>query len=175
MLKFAATVLAGVCDPQRDFLGHVGGDDFLVLFQRADWRERAADAIARFNEGAQLFTQADRQAGGLHGEDRHGNPAFFGFVTMAIGAVGVAAGAHGAKRYGSDEIAVGRRAREAARETAAGWGRGRRPRCGPRARCAIAANRRPWQSAERRAIAACRHGGARCGDGARSPARQPDR
>ncbi len=106
VLKFAATVLAGVCDPQRDFLGHVGGDDFLVLFQRADWRERAADAIARFNDGAQLFyTQADRQAGGLHGEDRHGNPAFFGFVTMAIGAVGVPAGAHGAKRYGSDEIA----------------------------------------------------------------------
>ncbi|ONQ24351.1 diguanylate cyclase, partial [Burkholderia cenocepacia] len=69
VLKFAATVLAGVCDPQRDFLGHVGGDDFLVLFQRDDWRERAADAIARFNDGAQLFyTQADRQAGGLRVE-----------------------------------------------------------------------------------------------------------
>jgi diguanylate cyclase (GGDEF)-like protein len=106
VLKFAATVLAGVCDPQRDFLGHVGGDDFLVLFQRDDWRTRAADAIARFNDGAQRFyTQADRQAGGLRGEDRHGNPAFFGFVTMAIGAVGVPAGANGAMRYGSDEIA----------------------------------------------------------------------
>ncbi|KAB0631297.1 EAL domain-containing protein [Burkholderia latens] len=106
VLKFAATVLAGVCDPQRDFLGHVGGDDFLVLFQRDDWRTRAADAIARFNEGAQRFyTQADRQAGGLRGEDRHGNPAFFGFVTMAIGAVGVPAGANGAMRYSSDEIA----------------------------------------------------------------------
>ncbi|RQZ08567.1 phosphodiesterase [Burkholderia sp. Bp9031] len=106
VLKFAATVLAGVCDPQRDFLGHVGGDDFLVLFQRDDWRTRAADAIARFNDGAQRFyTQADRLAGGLRGEDRHGNPAFFGFVTMAIGAVGVPAGANGAMRYGSDEIA----------------------------------------------------------------------
>ena len=106
VLKFAATVLAGVCDPQRDFLGHVGGDDFLVLFQRDDWRARATDAIARFNDGAQRFyTQADRLAGGLRGEDRHGNPAFFGFVTMAIGAVGVPAGAHGAMRYGSDEIA----------------------------------------------------------------------
>ncbi|MGU7813942.1 EAL domain-containing protein [Burkholderia sp. AW49-1] len=106
VLKFAATVLASVCDPQRDFLGHVGGDDFLVLFQRDDWHARAADAIARFNDGAQRFyTQADRLAGGLRGEDRHGNPAFFGFVTMAIGAVGVPAGANGAMRYGSDEIA----------------------------------------------------------------------
>ncbi|MGU7840362.1 EAL domain-containing protein [Burkholderia sp. AW33-5] len=106
VLKFAATVLAGVCDPQRDFLGHVGGDDFLVLFQRDDWHARAADAIAHFNDGARRFyTQADRLAGGLRGEDRHGNPAFFGFVTMAIGAVGVPAGANGAMRYGSDEIA----------------------------------------------------------------------
>ncbi|MBR8300646.1 EAL domain-containing protein [Burkholderia dolosa] len=106
VLKFAAAVLAGVSDPQRDFLGHVGGDDFLVLFQSDDWHARAASAIAQFNDGAKRFyTQADRLAGGLRGEDRHGNPAFFGFVTMAIGAVGVPAGAHRAMRYGSDEIA----------------------------------------------------------------------
>ncbi|KWC25134.1 diguanylate cyclase [Burkholderia ubonensis] len=106
VLKYAATVLAGICDPQRDFLGHVGGDDFLVLFQSDDWRARAAAAIGRFNDGAQRFyTLTDQRAGGLHGEDRHGNPAFFGFVTMAIGAVGVPAGAHRAMRYGSDEIA----------------------------------------------------------------------
>ncbi|KVQ09431.1 diguanylate cyclase [Burkholderia ubonensis] len=106
VLKYAATVLAGICDPQRDFLGHVGGDDFLVLFQSDDWHARAAAAIGRFNDGAQRFyTLVDQRAGGLHGEDRHGNPAFFGFVTMAIGAVGVPAGAHRAMRYGSDEIA----------------------------------------------------------------------
>ncbi|KVN70237.1 diguanylate cyclase [Burkholderia ubonensis] len=106
VLKYAATVLAGICDPQRDFLGHVGGDDFLVLFQSDDWRARAAAAIGRFNDGAQRFyTLTDQRAGGLHGEDRHGNPAFFGFVTMAVGAVGVPAGAHRAMRYGSDEIA----------------------------------------------------------------------
>ncbi|KUZ80360.1 EAL domain-containing protein [Burkholderia ubonensis] len=106
VLKYAATVLAGICDPQRDFLGHVGGDDFLVLFQSDDWHARATAAIGRFNDGAQRFyTLADQRAGGLHGEDRHGNPAFFGFVTMAIGAVGVPAGAHRAMRYGSDEIA----------------------------------------------------------------------
>ncbi|WP_431820681.1 EAL domain-containing protein [Burkholderia sp. F1] len=106
VLKYAATVLAGICDPQRDFLGHVGGDDFLVLFQSDDWHARAAAAIGRFNDGAQRFyTLTDQRAGGLRGEDRHGNPAFFGFVTMAIGAVGVPAGAHRAMRYGSDEIA----------------------------------------------------------------------
>ena len=106
VLKFAASVLADACDPKRDFLGHVGGDDFLVLFQSDDWETRAATAIRRFNQGAlRFYTQADQDAGGLHGEDRHGNPAFFGFVTMAIGAVGVPPGLRDTIRYGSDEIA----------------------------------------------------------------------
>ncbi|WP_414450867.1 EAL domain-containing protein [Burkholderia sp. 22PA0099] len=102
VLKFAAAVLADVCDPTRDFLGHVGGDDFLVLFQSDDWQARAQRAIDRFDEGAQRFyAHADRLAGGIHGEDRRGNPAFFDFVTMAIGCVRVP----GTRRYRSDEIA----------------------------------------------------------------------
>ncbi|WP_246796138.1 EAL domain-containing protein [Burkholderia perseverans] len=102
VLKFAASVLADACDPTRDFLGHVGGDDFLVLFQSDDWQARAQRAIHRFDEGAQRFyAHADRLAGGIRGEDRRGNPAFFGFVTMAIGCVSVP----GTRRYRSDEIA----------------------------------------------------------------------
>ncbi|MGF6753067.1 EAL domain-containing protein [Paraburkholderia sp. GAS42] len=105
VLKFAAAVLADVCDPTRDFLGHVGGDDFLILFQSDDWRERALRAIHAFNEGAQRFyAPADRLAGGIHGEDRRGNPTFFGFVTMAIGGVRVKPDSDVAL-YTSEEIA----------------------------------------------------------------------
>jgi EAL domain-containing protein (putative c-di-GMP-specific phosphodiesterase class I)/GGDEF domain-containing protein len=105
VLKFAAHVLADVCDPTRDFLGHVGGDDFLVLFQSDDWRERAQRAIHVFNEGAQRFyAPGDRLAGGIHGEDRRGNPTFFGFVTMAIGCVQVRPQAEHAT-YSSEDIA----------------------------------------------------------------------
>ncbi|CAB3661730.1 EAL domain-containing protein [Paraburkholderia rhynchosiae] len=108
VLKFAAAVLADVCDPMRDFLGHVGGDDFLILFQSDDWRERVLRAIHVFNEGAQRFyAPADRLAGGIHGEDRRGNPTFFGFVTMAIGCVRVEPEpADGASLYNSEEIAT---------------------------------------------------------------------
>ncbi|CAB3796850.1 hypothetical protein LMG28614_04454 [Paraburkholderia ultramafica] len=105
VLKLAAAVLADVCDPTRDFLGHVGGDDFLILFQSDDWRERVQRAIHLFNEGAQRFyAPADRLAGGIHGEDRRGNPTFFGFVTMAIGCVRVEP-AGGASLYNSEQIA----------------------------------------------------------------------
>jgi EAL domain-containing protein (putative c-di-GMP-specific phosphodiesterase class I)/GGDEF domain-containing protein len=105
VLKFAAAVLADVCDPTRDFLGHVGGDDFLILFQSDDWRERALRAIYAFNEGTQRFyAPADRLAGGIHGEDRRGIATFFSFVTMAVGGVRVNPKSDTA-HYTSEEIA----------------------------------------------------------------------
>lgn len=106
VLKFSAAVLAKACDPTRDFLGHVGGDDFLILFQSEDWRRRVETAIAAFNTSAlRFYADEDRAAGGIHGEDRRGNPTFFGFVTMAIGCVRVKPVSPGSARYGSEEIA----------------------------------------------------------------------
>ncbi|HLX01568.1 MAG TPA: phosphodiesterase [Trinickia sp.] len=106
VLKFAAAVLADICDPTRDFLGHVGGDDFLILFQSEDWQAHVHSAIATFNEGAQRFyADADRAAGGIHGEDRRGNPTFFGFVTMAIGCVRVKSRPDHSHVYSSEMIA----------------------------------------------------------------------
>ncbi|OHU99366.1 hypothetical protein BLA34_16640 [Ralstonia solanacearum] len=94
MLKMAAAVLAAACEPTRDFLGHVGGDDFLVLFQSADWRTRIQRAMAAFNSSALAkYTPADRAAGGIHAEDRKGLPAFFRCVAMAVGALQVRPGA----------------------------------------------------------------------------------
>lgn len=122
VLKFAAAVLADVCDPTRDFLGHVGGDDFLVLFQSDDWRERANRALHAFDEGAlRFYADDDRNAGGIHGEDRRGNPTFFSFVTMAMGCVRVTADAQGGLQYGSEGIAsVAALAKHRAKQEASG-------------------------------------------------------
>ncbi|WP_341318793.1 phosphodiesterase [Paraburkholderia sp. IMGN_8] len=88
VLKFAASGLAGACDPTSDFLGHVGGDDFLILFRSPDWESRMRNAIRDFNRSAVSFYAAeDRDAGGISGEDRRGNPSFFCFVTMSAGCV----------------------------------------------------------------------------------------
>jgi diguanylate cyclase (GGDEF)-like protein len=93
MLKLAASVLSEACDPRRDFLGHVGGDDFLIFYQSEDWEVRIRAAIHRFNDKARkLYTPADIEAGGIHSEDRHGHMRFYPFVTIAVGVVPVAAG-----------------------------------------------------------------------------------
>jgi diguanylate cyclase (GGDEF)-like protein len=88
MIKQAAEIIARNCDPLRDFLGHVGGDDFLVLFQSDDWHARCEQIVVLFNAQArELYDAEDIANGGIHGEDRHGSTAFFPLTTMSIGAV----------------------------------------------------------------------------------------
>lgn len=88
LLKMAASTLASVCEPTRDFLGHIGGDDFLALFQSEDWEIRLRRAIQAFNLAIIDFYRAeDKRAGGIAGEDRSGRQAFFGFVRLSVGAI----------------------------------------------------------------------------------------
>ncbi len=93
MIQLVARTLAAQCDPRRDFIGHVGGDDFVVLYQSEDWLARCERIISTFNEKAQaLFDDTARERGGIDAEDRHGVQRFFGFTTLSIGAVPVRPG-----------------------------------------------------------------------------------
>ncbi len=93
MIKLAARVIGAHCDALYDFVGHVGGDDFVVLFQSNDWQTRCAAIIAEFAEAARgLYDEQDVEQGGLHAEDRKGNPAFFPLTRLSIGALPVHAG-----------------------------------------------------------------------------------
>ncbi len=88
MIRLLARIAMEQCDPQKDFLGHVGGDDFILLFQSADWRARCERLVAEFAERARaLFDDAARLAGGIEAEDRHGVTRFFPCTTLSIGAV----------------------------------------------------------------------------------------
>ena len=88
MIRLLARVIMSHCDTQRDFVGHVGGDDFLVLFQSIDWHLRCQRIVASLAAGAlELFDPQAREAGGIHAEDRHGVMRFFPCTTLSIGAV----------------------------------------------------------------------------------------
>jgi diguanylate cyclase (GGDEF)-like protein len=94
MIRLVARTLVSHCDPRRDFVGHVGGDDFVVLFQSDDWMGRCERIVAAFNDKARTLFDAEALArGGIEAEDRHGVQRFFGFTTLSIGAVPVTPGA----------------------------------------------------------------------------------
>lgn len=93
MIRLEAKVAAGHIEELRDFLGHVGGDDFIVIFQSADWAGRCHHMIKEFNaQAATLFDDADRLKGGIEAEDRQGFTQFFPLTTLSIGAVQVRPG-----------------------------------------------------------------------------------
>ncbi len=88
MIRLVAKIALAHCDPQRDFVGHVGGDDFIILYQSADWQPQCEQLIAEFARSAiDLFDPAAREAGGIHAEDRYGVSRFFPLTTLSIGAV----------------------------------------------------------------------------------------
>jgi diguanylate cyclase (GGDEF)-like protein len=88
MIRLLAKLSVAHCDPQRDFVGHVGGDDFLILYQSEDWESRCNQLIADFARQAQgLFDESALSAGGIEAEDRNGVNRFFPFTTLSIGAV----------------------------------------------------------------------------------------
>jgi len=93
MIRLMATIAKQHCDTQRDFLGHVGGDDFILLFQSQDWRLRCEHMVSEFNaQAVNLFDEVAKKTGGIHAEDRHGVARFFPFTTVSVGAVAIAGG-----------------------------------------------------------------------------------
>ena len=88
MIRLLARICVAHCDAQRDFVGHVGGDDFVILYQSANWEAQCQQIIAEFAQHAvTLFDESARQAGGIQADDRYGVPRFFPLTTLSIGAV----------------------------------------------------------------------------------------
>jgi len=95
-IQLTARVLAEALDARLDFLGHVGGDDFVAVLQSEDWEARCARTLACFGErAAALFDPEDRERGGFMAEDRLGNRHLFGLLSLSIGAVPVEPGTFG--------------------------------------------------------------------------------
>jgi EAL domain-containing protein (putative c-di-GMP-specific phosphodiesterase class I)/GGDEF domain-containing protein len=88
IIQLLARILRESCIPELDFIGHIGGDDFVVLFQSLDWEVRCHGMLARFDrECLALFNPEHVEAGGYYSEDRRGAMAFHTLVTLSIGAV----------------------------------------------------------------------------------------
>ena len=88
MIQLLAHILCESCVPELDFIGHIGGDDFVVLFQSLDWEIRCHGMLARFDRDCQaLFSPDHVEAGGYRSEDRRGVMAFHALVSLSIGAV----------------------------------------------------------------------------------------
>ena len=119
MIRTFARLAVLHVDPHRDFVGHIGGDDFLVLFQSPDWEQRCALLMQEFAaEALTMYDSAAREAGGIEEADRHGVIRFFPCTTVSIGAVCVDPGLYQRAQDVANEATL---AKQGAKTAASGF------------------------------------------------------
>ncbi len=83
-------LLVEVIDQRLDFLGHIGGDDFMILFQSDAWELRCQRALEQFDARIVLLINADHLVmNGFMAEDRRGNNIFHSLPALSLGCVQV--------------------------------------------------------------------------------------
>lgn len=75
-------------DPARDFVGHIGGDDFLLVLNSADWRARLNRLLEDFQSQCRRFYRdEDLDAGCFVAHDRMGKRQEFALLSLSLGVV----------------------------------------------------------------------------------------
>lgn len=88
VIKLTGHILTSISNGERDFVGHIGGDDFIVLFQSPDWEARCQTALRHFDAAInEIVGSEHRERGGYYCEDRRGERVFQPIPSLSIGAV----------------------------------------------------------------------------------------
>ena len=92
VIQLTGEILSGHCDPNRDFIGHIGGDDFMILFQSEDWETRCQAILERFAAAIlAYYSTGDCERGGYISEDRQGKKVFYSLISLSLGVIKVEA------------------------------------------------------------------------------------
>lgn len=88
VLLCLAQCLNDCVDPSRDFVGHIGGDDFMLVLGSADWRERLQLLLETFGRQCRRFYRSDHlEAGCFIAHNRQGQRETFALLSLSIGVV----------------------------------------------------------------------------------------
>lgn len=83
-----ASLLKSTFSPRLDFIGHIGGDDFLVVMRSSDWRERTTKLLGQFSTSITSFYVPEHvKLGYIAAPDRDGVQRQFPFLTLSVAAI----------------------------------------------------------------------------------------
>ena len=78
-------ILCDCVDMSSDFIGHVGGDDFILVLSSNDWRQRCEAILNRFADASRQLLPVEQTE--YWSVDRQGQRQKYGALTLAIGCV----------------------------------------------------------------------------------------
>ena len=97
IIKFTAKILIenimNIKNGENNFVGHIGGDDFVGIVETEDFEEVCKNIITKFDKNVRkYFNEKDLQNGYLEVENRKRNIEEFPLTSVSIGAVEVKPG-----------------------------------------------------------------------------------
>lgn len=94
IIKLCAQLLQAAADPEQDFVGHIGGDDFVMVLGSIDWAQRLARVCREFDQQLRPFFSAEHLAlGGYITLNRQNQESFNPLPTLSAGVIQVQPGA----------------------------------------------------------------------------------
>ena len=87
VIKFVAHILSEAIDPSCDFIGHIGGDDFVIIYRSPDWKSRLEKGLEQFKEGVKDFYDSFDREHGIYAKDRQGQTRHFPIMSLSVGVV----------------------------------------------------------------------------------------
>ena len=86
VLQFVSELLTANIDEQENFIGHVGGDDFVAIFRGEHWETRVRRILDQFDESIRGFYNGHIGCV-ITTMDREGHSRQYGQMTLSVGAV----------------------------------------------------------------------------------------
>lgn len=107
ILLTVARLLQKHCNASMDFVGHVGGDDFVVIFQSHDWQGHVQNALNEFSHTRRDFYSPEHICdGGIWAEDRFGEKRFFGLMSISVAAIDSESADFGSAKEVASQLSV---------------------------------------------------------------------
>lgn len=92
LLQYCGKLLQRSTEPQLDFVGHVGGDDFILLLRSPDWQSRCETILSEFQlHLPDFFSPAHWAEHGYQAHNRQGEIQHHPLISISLGAVQIIA------------------------------------------------------------------------------------
>ncbi len=87
VIVLVAELLTASIDVDKNFVGHVGGDDFVVIFREDMWKSKVTAILRQFDDRIGEFYNGRSVDDGFVSTDRQGNFCTYGRMGLSVGAV----------------------------------------------------------------------------------------
>jgi EAL domain-containing protein (putative c-di-GMP-specific phosphodiesterase class I)/GGDEF domain-containing protein/predicted transcriptional regulator len=88
VIKAVANILVQHIPSESGLVGHIGGDDFIVIFFGNDWLACCENILDAFAKAVpHFYKEEDIKAGGIIAENRAGESCFFPMISLSVGLV----------------------------------------------------------------------------------------